>query len=137
VPFISRALTEVEEKKLTEKDPFDRRPLYVEWLKDKDMVRDATIPVEKIAGPILMITGTEDRTWPAAEMADEVMKRLAEKKHPFPRRLLSYDGCGHFIGMPLRPPGVAPHLGGSVEANSYAAWDSWPKVVKFLHDSLK
>lgn len=138
VPFVSRTLSLEEEKKLTEKDPFDRRPLFVEYMKNRDMVRDAIIPVEKIAGPILMVTGKGDKLWQSSEMSEEVMKRLAAKNHPFPTsQHLSYEDCGHAIRMPLIPVDISPHLGGTAEANSYAAWDSWPKVVKFLHNSLK
>lgn len=148
VPFMSRLLSPEEEKKLKEKNPHDRRPLYAEWLKDEEAVRKATIPVEKTAGPILLITGTDDWMCPAAEMAGEVIKRLAAKEHPFRRQSqhLRYEGCGHSIRLPLGQPSfgvVNPNtkdeisVGGNPKAASYAAWDSWPKVVKFLSDSLK
>lgn len=69
-------------------------------------MRKATVPVEKTAGPILLITGTDDWMCPAAEMADEVIKRLAAKEHPFQRQSqhLRYEGCGHSIGLPLGRP---------------------------------
>jgi dienelactone hydrolase len=139
VSYVSRTLSVEEEKRLTENDPFDRRPLFVEYLKDKKMVNDATIQVEKINGPILMITGTDDKLWPAVDMANSVMKRVEVRNHPYFKQSqhLTYEGCGHAIALPLRQAKVLPDQGGSVEGNSFAAWDSWPKVVRFLGDRLK
>jgi dienelactone hydrolase len=137
VPFVSRVLSPDQEKKLQEKDPFDRRPLFAEYLKDKPAVAAAVIPVEKIAGPILIITGKDDRLWPASQMADEVMKRLDAKRHRHRNEHLAYEACGHSISLPLGQPGNLPAFGGTAEANSYAAWDSWPKVVRFLEQNLK
>lgn len=147
VPFLARDFSGKDVKKLKEENPRNVGSLFAHFLKDEAAVRAAAIPVEKIAGPVLMITGTDDRMWPAGGMAAEAMKRLKANKHPYDSQHLSYEGCGHVIGLPLSRPsvGVSTHPiskeeydnGGSLEANSYAAWDSWPKVVKFLQDSLK
>lgn len=139
VPFLVRPLTLEQRNKLKEKNPAAERPVFEHYLKDMEAAGKATIPVEKIAGPILMITGRNDQLCPSAGMADEVMKRLDAKKHPFysDSAHFGYEGCGHAIGLPLGQPGSTPEFGGTPKANSYAAWDSWPKVVKFLGDSLK
>jgi pimeloyl-ACP methyl ester carboxylesterase len=137
LPFIVRPLTVEQRKKLKEKNPAAERPVFEHYLKDQEAVAKAAIPVEKIAGPILMITGKDDKLWPGTEMAAEVMKRLKAKNHRFHSEHLGYEGCGHSISLPLGQPGCTAELGGTPEANSYAAWDSWPKVVKFLQDGLK
>jgi acetyl esterase/lipase len=147
VPYMARDFAAVEVKKLKEENPRELRVLFAHYLKEVAAVRAAAISVEKISGPVLMITGTDDRVWPAGDMAVDAMKRLAVKGHPYRNQHLSYEGCGHSIGLPLSRPnfGVFSHQvskeeydsGGSLEANSYAAWDSWPKIVKFLGDNLK
>ena len=146
MPYMARDFSAVEVKKLKEENPRELRVLFAHYLKDEAAVRAAAIPVEKIGGPVLMITGTDDRMWPAGDMAVAAMKRLAEKRQPHRNQHLCYEGCGHGIVLPLSRPsiGVSTHpvskdeydSGGSLEASSYAAWDSWPKVVKFLGDSL-
>lgn len=37
---------------------------------------DAAIPVEKINGPILFVSATQDEMWPSREMSDAMMQRL-------------------------------------------------------------
>ncbi len=150
VPNMARDIhgfSDPEINKLKEKHPRELRVLFAHYLKDEAAVRTAAIPVEKIGGPVLMISGTDDRMWPTGAMCEAVLKRLKAKNHRFRSEHLSYEGCGHAIGLPLGRPnvGIFTHpvskeeydAGGSLEANSYAAWDSWPKVVKFLQDSLK
>lgn len=41
----------------------------------------AAIAVERIRGPVLLVSGTEDEMWPASEMADQIMARL--DRHDF------------------------------------------------------
>jgi hypothetical protein len=85
--------------------------------------------------------------WPSTYMANQVMKRLAEHKHPYADRHISYKGCGHRIGvanMPV-PPSRSIHplsrfameTGGTPEANAFAAWDSNQRVLQFLKENLK
>jgi hypothetical protein len=121
-------------------------PIFQLYLKDAEAVRQATILVEKIRGPVLLVTGKEDQVWPSAQMADLVMKRLAAFKHPYPDQHLCYANCGHAIGIPNAPIGetrvrnrVAEvfELGGTPQGSGYAAWDSWPRVLKFLDENLK
>jgi dienelactone hydrolase len=137
LPFMVRPLTLEQREKLKEKNPMAERPVFEHYLKDEEAAGKAVIPVEKIAGPILLITGEDDQLWPSTSMADAVKARIMAKNHRYHCEHLRYEGCGHAISLPLGQPGNTPELGGTPEANSYAAWDSWPKVVKFLGDSLK
>lgn len=64
---------------------------------------DAVIRVEKITGPILLISSKMDIMWPSGPAAEQVMNRL--RKHGFSNayRHLSYDHGGHmFVPMELR-----------------------------------
>ncbi|MEO0900275.1 MAG: acyl-CoA thioester hydrolase/BAAT C-terminal domain-containing protein, partial [Bacteroidota bacterium] len=41
-----------------------------------DQYPSAVIPVEKIAGPILLLSGRDDQVWPSATMSDMMEERL-------------------------------------------------------------
>jgi len=47
-------------------------------LEDKVAVKQAEIQVEKIAGPILLLSATDDEAWPATKMSNRIMERLQE-----------------------------------------------------------
>jgi len=36
----------------------------------------ARIPVERSAGPILLLSGDDDHQWPATPMAEEIVRRM-------------------------------------------------------------
>ena len=57
----------------------------------------AVIHAEKINGPVLLISAKDDRLWPSFQMSDQIMQRLAQYRHPYPDKHLSYDGAGHLI----------------------------------------
>jgi len=110
-------------------------------LSDTGMVEKASIPVEKINGPVLLISGNDDQLWPSTELSDMVMARLKRMKHPFPDSHLAYPGVGHYIPLPTLPATVrsfgSEQLGGSSEQTAAAALDSWTRKIKFLNDNLK
>lgn len=111
-------------------------------LSEQDVSR-ARIGVERIAAPVLLISGNDDRMWPSAMMAGEIVQRvtaagMSEAVH------LSYDGAGHFIPktyLPLagtdRAAGGRLLLGGGIEATALAGDDSWPRVLRFLDEALR
>lgn len=76
------------------------QPVYERALVDPEARERATTPLEQIAGPVLLISGTGDQLWPAPTLCELAMSRLAGHQHPFPDQHLSYDGAGHLIGPP-------------------------------------
>ncbi len=115
--------------------------IYLPGLKDEEAVKKATIPVEKISGAVLLISGKEDEMWPSAAMADAVVERLKKHKHPHPCEHLCYAGAGHAVPSfysPLKDSVAAGRfaLGGTPEANARALADSRPKFLRFLKDHL-
>lgn len=63
-------------------------------LEDEAAVARAEIEVEKINGPILILSGTQDDQWPATRMSDQIINRLDRKEFKYTSRHLSFDG-GH------------------------------------------
>ena len=129
-----------------QKPPFSLTPVFRSALRDSDAVERATIPVERTAGPILMISGTDDQMWPSVEMAELAIQRLRDHRHPYRDEHLIYEGAGHGIGIPFVPAttrhsvhpvaGVAYAFGGTTEADAHAAIDSWPRVLAFLEETF-
>ncbi len=140
LPFLNYDVTPEFETDSASGRPVRLSLLYGASLDQTDAVEAATIEVERIRGPILLISAEDDQMWPSKRMADEVVGRLIAKKHPFEVRHLSYAGAGHFAG----PPSFNAHaggggrfdLGGSADGNAAARTDSWPRVVEFLHRHL-
>jgi len=122
-------------------------PSILAALRDVEAVEQATIPVERTRGPILLITGQDDPLWPA-ELAEIAVRRLAKQRFPFLVEHLSYPGAGHLIFFPpygpttiraLRHPVLKRtfHYGGTTAGDAFARADSWPKVLAFLRRSLE
>ena len=112
-----------------------------------DRVVEATIPVERIDGPVVLISGTEDALWPSTELSEIAMHRLEEHDHAYPSAHLVYEGAGHLINIPYQPtthfdafefmPGFTMAMGGTPADNARAAADSWPRVLGVLEEGLR
>ncbi|HWD73057.1 MAG TPA: acyl-CoA thioesterase/bile acid-CoA:amino acid N-acyltransferase family protein [Actinomycetota bacterium] len=124
--------------------PLRLRPVFEGLLRKHDLVAAATIQVEGIKGPVLLISGTADELWPSERFAELVMARLREHEHPYPDEHVRYAGAGHFVCFPYALPSMAPmtrmspvpvltmDFGGTAEANAASARDSWPEILRFL-----
>jgi dienelactone hydrolase len=122
--------------------PIPLTPAFLEAMEKKDTLRAAIIPVEKINGPVLLISGEDDQMWPSTLFSRMAIERLGQHHFGFPYRHLSYPGTGHSIGTPYIPltPSHAIHpvdgrdyaYGGNPKDQSFAHADSWEKVLDFL-----
>lgn len=102
----------------------------------------AEIPVERINGPVLMLSGQADTLWPSAEMANRVEQRLRVQGFVHPVINIAYPEAGHAVfGPPIADPTSptlqrATSVGGTVPALVAAREDGWPRVVAFLREAL-
>jgi len=111
-----------------------------------ERIRQATIPVERINGAVLLISGEDDQMWPSTVMAEISMARFRAHNFPHPYAHLSYPGAGHGIDTPYWPQTMleARHpvddvlyaFGGNPESNAHATVDSWRRVKHFLRENL-
>ena len=116
--------------------PISTRAFYDRALQDETALAAASVPVERIEAPVLLISGTDDRLWPSTRLPEMAIERLKAHDHPYSCEHLRYEGAGHMIA----PAGYEPRtswarrfeLGGSREANEFANADSWTKVLGFL-----
>ncbi|WP_321960658.1 acyl-CoA thioesterase/bile acid-CoA:amino acid N-acyltransferase family protein [Paraburkholderia sp. J7] len=123
-------------------EPVRQAPAFESALGDAEAVARARIPVERIAGPVLLISGTDDGFWPSSRYAEMIAADLAARG--FPRRVehLRYEGAGHSILFPhvpttqiarVHPVARVPiTAGGTAAANARANEASWPRVLQFL-----
>lgn len=149
LPFISRAVPPAEIAEKPSQEPLSLTPSFLVRLAEPDAVRRASIPVEKIKGPVLLLSGQDDKTWPSSLMAEMVVSRLIERRYPYPFKHLSYTGVGHFREtlLPNSPTtilstrhsvrGYVIEFGGNARETAYATYDSWHQVLKFLQESLR
>jgi dienelactone hydrolase len=142
LPFMAQPPLPPELIEAARREPVAATPFARHWLANAAEVAQASIPVERIGGPVLLISGGDDQSWPSDDMARAVADRLAAHRHPFPVEHLSYPDAGHFIGPPYSATtatttispwtGQVMAFGGTAEANARASADSWPSVLALL-----
>lgn len=71
-------------------------------LRNERAVAAATIKVENINGPILLISASEDEIWPSKVMAEAIVVRLAHHDFAHAHRHLTYR-TGHGFSRDLAP----------------------------------
>ncbi len=140
LPFVGfKARPEDKEKELAGElnsyVPLHRRAMTENG---RDVLAKAAIPVEEIRAPILLISGTEDQTWPADDFCRAIVARLEKARFPYEVRHISHPGAGHSTFLPyLITSGTAPINGGEDRANAAAGFDSWKQTLAFLKKHLE
>lgn len=132
------------------KEPYEATPLHVKTMRRADAVRRATMPLERINGPVLLISVEDDQAWPTPLFGAVAMERMENFGHPYAHEHLCYPGAGHALSHPpmspylpttgnqLRHPvdGVLYGFGGNPEADAACRADYWTRVLEFLDQSL-
>ncbi|NMK44805.1 acyl-CoA thioesterase/bile acid-CoA:amino acid N-acyltransferase family protein [Achromobacter sp. Bel] len=134
--------------------PFDEGPsphrhekAILTALQDPNAVARARIRVEDIEGPVMLLSGTDDGSWPSSLYSKMVQDKLVEVKHPYPVEWLDYENGGHSILFPYVPTtqlvyahpvsGKISTSGGNPKDNARADQESWEGVKKFLDAAVK
>jgi fermentation-respiration switch protein FrsA (DUF1100 family) len=129
--------------------PFDEGPpphrhakAMLTALDDPEAVERARIPVEKIRGPVMLLSAEDDGSWPSSRYSRMVTERLAAHGHPYAVEHLDFDHAGHAIVFPYVPTtqlvyahpvsGKISTGGGEPYANAIADERSWTAVQAFL-----
>jgi len=105
----------------------------------------AVIPIERIRGAVLLVSGGDDNIWPSRWFAEFAIRRLADAqlaRGPDDHLHLTYPraghGVGHIPGLPasptvlIRQDGILYDLGGSKSGNARSGQHAWPRVLSFL-----
>lgn len=123
--------------------PIQYRKTYLSLLQNENVESDAFIPVEKIQGDILLISGDDDQLWPSDVHCHMIMDRLREKQFPNRYKHLKYKGAGHSFYLPYWPTtdvqyvkygSITMDLGGNdPKITSHSQTDAWLEMLKFLN----
>lgn len=108
---------------------------------DPEAIRRASIPVEKIQVPMLLLAGDDDQLWPADVAVQRIVSQLAEKGTPTIEAHV-FEDAGHNllpVGYPTTRNSVVTHpvtgqkllVGGTPEGNAKAQRQSWNAVLNF------
>ena len=98
------------------------------------VVGAATIQVERINGPILLLSGQADTLWPSSELSDMIVARLREKSFAYPVEHTAYENAGHLISS-IRDN--VTRRGGTVEGNRAAQVDGQRRFLEFFETILQ
>jgi fermentation-respiration switch protein FrsA (DUF1100 family) len=116
-------------------------------LRDPEAVARSRIPVERIQGPVLLLSASDDGAWPSSLYTAMVADKLAEIGHPYPVQRLDFADAGHSILFPYVPTsqlsyrhpvsGHASSVGGTPAANARANLQSWQAAQHFLEQAVQ
>lgn len=116
--------------------PFRFRVGYERTLDTIHDLGHSEIAVEQIAGPILLVSGTDDQVWPSSIMSEKIVERLKEKSFHHEVIHLKFENAGHFIGLPAWPTSgrIVGDMaaGGTTDADGIASAESRPRIMQFL-----
>lgn len=115
--------------------------IYGPALAEAEKHPEAAIQVARIAGPVLLLCGEDDKLWPSCPMARAVKARRDAANGGLATTLLAYPDAGHFGVGPQLPagadvPAMITMFGGSKEGNVAARADGWPRTIAFLKQAL-
>lgn len=110
------------------------------WFERAKPVEAARIPVERIRGPVLLVSSRADTIWPATTYADEIAATLARHGVAARVRNLQFADASHLLmgtgpGITkLKIPGAdfTFDFGGTAEANTIAREQAWAASKQLL-----
>ncbi|MGE8319896.1 MAG: acyl-CoA thioester hydrolase/BAAT C-terminal domain-containing protein [Comamonas sp.] len=115
-------------------------------LQDPEALARARILVENIEGPVMLLSATDDGSWPSSIYSRIVRDRLAEVQHPHDVQWLDFENAGHSILFPYVPTtqlvyahpvsGKVSTSGGNAADNARADEQSWDGVLRFLRGAV-
>ncbi len=72
----------------------DLRTAFQKMMDNQQAMDRAAIQVEKIQGPIMLLSATRDEMWPSAEMSEQMIHRLHAHQFIYPAEHVAIEG-GH------------------------------------------
>jgi dienelactone hydrolase len=140
IPFISMGKITVPDSSAIQTLAY-----WEKGLADTPQVATASIRVEQIQGPVLLLTGKDDKVWPSSLMSDMIENRLREHNFRFNFQNIQYPDAGHLISSDLDRASLTQKgqmvidskkyeydNGGTAEGDSYAKTDARKKVLAFI-----
>jgi uncharacterized protein len=120
---------------------------YFEKLGEQKDYEEAAIKVEHINGPVMLISGGDDKIWPSQIMSDRMIERLRTYDFPYFNCHINFPEAGHKFVTPPRSYRKSTgnrsdegskrkryniDFGGTPEANDRAQEEAWLHILNFL-----
>jgi hypothetical protein len=100
---------------------------------DAAAAESAAIPVQSIAGELVLVAGGDDRVWPSTEFAARIAAR--REAHGLTTVVVTNSNAGHRTVLPGEPVvsgGQSMARGGSEKADAELGEQAWPQIVTAL-----
>ena len=94
---------------------------------------ECSIAVEKINGPILLMSGGNDEVWISKTFCENIIERLEACEFKNNKEHYCYKNSGHFITLPYQGLRNEKY---NVEAMANANKDSWNRTINFLNKNF-
>ncbi|MDQ2755802.1 MAG: acyl-CoA thioesterase [Actinomycetota bacterium] len=118
-----------------ETDPPAFRGLYSASLAERpDRAEVAVIPVERIGGDVVLVSGDDDQVWPSVDFARRIEARRIG--YGLVTTVVTHRNAGHRTVLPGESPvvaGMAMQRGGTPESDAELGRWAWPHVARALH----
>jgi dienelactone hydrolase len=140
LPYVPNIVTPELRARVAKGDPIRLRMTFDPAVADPELLAAATIPVERINGPILLISGEDDQGY-GPVVHDIAADRLTAIGHRFAWEHVIHPGAGHLIVVPPYAPvartpspgpGVTFEHGGTPAADAAGRSATWCRVLQFL-----
>lgn len=144
LPYLPNVVTPGLEALVAAGEPVPLRLAFEPCLAWSDRVAAATIPVERIAGAVLLLSTEDDQGYGVA-FHRAAADRLAAHRPPGEWRHIVYPGAGHNIAAPpygpttvslSSGPGVTFAAGGTARADAKARAGAWTQTLRFLAENV-
>lgn len=103
---------------------------------DPERIEAATIPVERIDGPVFFLSGGDDQLWDSQQFSEPGIERLEAHDHPHEYEHLVFEDAGHAILTPYRPTTNRQEgvwvFGGTPSAYAEADVTHWERLLEVL-----
>jgi dienelactone hydrolase len=140
LPFISTIETQEEVQQYYRGELSSIREWFTDGLAaaGPGLIAKATIPVENIKAPILLVSDKDDRTWPSSEFCETIVQRLKAHHFPYEYKHVCGEKAGHHIYYPDFIPGIDKGVNGG-EAKDKVKWSLvvWQETLDFLDRHLR
>ena len=110
-------------------DPPELVGLYEQSLETyADRVPAARLPVDRVAGEVLLVAGADDRLWPSLDFAERLQQRQPRAT------ILSHPEAGHRVLLPGEDPPPPSHLvhGGTAAADAELGRVLWLHLERLI-----
>ena len=112
-------------------------PRFEAALEDQGAVERAAIATERAHGPLLLVSGGDDRVWATGRMCRMIVDRMSRHGRANDVTHLHYPQAGHMLFPYVKPsdvtfPAYPLDLGGTAADDLAAHQAAWPQVIEHL-----